>query len=302
MSTVKANAYLDASGGNNATINGIIPGEASTPFQTWGNATFIASSTLTIPADKQYIILACGGGGSGATVNSGSVNTDTKALGGNGGSVVLLSGTTSSSTVLTITIGGGGAAKTSGTGSGNAGSATTVVGTGINISASGGSAGTQTGTAAIASTPNAASSGGTVYECGLWNVGTHTDGNISFSGTAPFGGGGTTAGSTTTGMSGSNDAFNANEIGESMAAYNVFTYDQTALIWPLMAQANAVNIGSFTVPNLPSQIAGGAAGDASSPADGQPGAYGGGGGGGAAASGMSSGAGGSGWVTIWVEK
>ena len=271
---------------------------STTPFETWGcTVTLVSTSAFIIPSGKKYIIIACGGGG-GAIVSSGSVNSDTKALGGNGGSVVLLAGTTSSSTTLTITIGSGGAGKTSGTSNGNLGGTTTVTGTGINISAAGGKGGLQVGTVAVASDANAASSGGIVFEPGLWNVGAHTDGNISFSGTSILGGGGTLSGSTTTGMSGGNDSFNSQYIYQSITTINNFTEDETRVIWPLQAQSIGTNIGQ---PAIITSTKGGNAGDASADTGGGAGVYGGGGGGGADSA-SSSGAGGGGWVVLWVQK
>ena len=274
------------------------------PFSnTWSLALLTSSTTYTIPSGKRYEIWACGGGGSGSVQNTGSTTSDTKSLGGNGGSVVVQRGTAASELTLTVTIGAGGAARTSGNQNGLDGGATTVTGTGTDITAAGGAGGIYTSTGAIASASNGASSGGTVYLPGLWNVGAHSDGNISFSGTAPFGGGGTTPGITTSGMSSANDSFNSQDIGLTMNSYNNFNFDTKKVPYVLIAQkyfAEALYFGAIYAP-IYDTMRGGAAGDASSDTDALAGAYGAGGGGASDSTGMVSGAGGAGWVIIVVE-
>ena len=263
-------------------------------FERWGFQVITTSSTFTIPSGANYFILACGGGGGGGVRNTGSVNTDTKALGGNGGSAVWQDGFASSTLTLTCTIGAGGAAG-SVNAAGSAGGATTVTGSGTNITAAGGAGGPIAGTEAVASGTNGASSGGEVYLPGTWNIGTHTAGNISFSGTTPFGGGGTTPGQTTTGMSETNDRFDSNAVEGTMAAFNVYTIDYTKWLSPIL-------LSTIVSPTDLTTIIGGFAGDASADTDAGTGVLGGGGGGGSDSSGMVAKAGGAGWVLIGVLR
>jgi hypothetical protein len=181
-----------------------------------------------------------------------------------------------------------------------------VVGGDINISAAGGAGGLYAlgSSATLTSLTNSSSSGGLIYEPGTWNVNRNgAGGNISFSGTAPFGSGGTTPTLTTTGMTGSSgsDSFNSRFIGETMSNANVLIYDSTSLIWPILAQSITVGKPNQTTISISDNIAGGNAGDASADNAGGSGSLGGGGGGMADSVG-SSGAGGNGWVLIWVEK
>jgi hypothetical protein len=283
------------SGGAGAPTWDEIPPVFSEWYVEFGNA----STTKTIASGKQYVIVACGAGGGGAAYSTGSVNTNTKAIGGNGGSAVVASGTTSSAVTLTITVGAGGSGRTGGNQSGGDGGDTTISGTGISITAAGGKGGFTSGTTAVASTPNGASSGGTVYEPGYWNFAAGGGGNVSFSGTCPFGGGGTTPATTTSGMSSTNDSFNSRLLYQTMAAYNVMTNSTKNMIWPVFAS----NVISYTgTASFVDSIIGGVAGDASSDTNGGAGAYGGGGGGNSDSTGTSSGAGGSGWYIIWGQK
>lgn len=287
----------------------LLSGGAGAP--TWGSITIppvfsewyvefgYASTTKTIASGKQYVIVACGAGGGGASYNTGSTGSNTKALGGNGGSVVVASGTTSSSVTLTITVGAGGSGRSGGNQSGGDGGDTIISGTGISITAAGGKGGFTSGTTAAQSTPNGASSGGTVYEPGYWNIAAGGSGNVSFSGTCPLGGGGTTPGTTTSGMSTTNDAFNARSLYQTMAAYNVITNSTKNMIWPIFAS----NVISYSgVSSFVNVIISGAAGDASADTDGGPGNYGAGGGGNSDSTGAVSGAGGDGWYIIWSQK
>jgi hypothetical protein len=263
-------------------------------FARWGFQVITTSSSFTIPSGANYFILACGAGGGGGVRNTGSVNTDTKALGGNGGSAVWQEGFASSTLTLTCTIGAGGAAG-SGTAAGSAGGATTVTGSGTNITAAGGAGGPIALTEAVASGTNGASSGGEVYLPGTWNIGAHTAGNISFSGTAPFGGGGTTPGQTTTGMSDVNCSFNSRVVYATMAAFNVFTIDYTKWLSPIL-------LSTIVSPTDLTTITGGFAGDEGADTDAGTGVLGGGGGGGSDSSGMFARPGGEGWVLIGVLR
>ncbi len=253
-------------------------------FERWGFSIFTASGSQVIPSGAQYFILACGGGGAGGQRSTGSVNSDTKAVGGNGGSAVWQEGSASSQLTLTVTIGAGGTRGTNV--AGGSGGATTVTGSGTNITAAGGAGGPIAGTEAVVSGTNGASSGGEVYLPTRWDIGTHTAGNISFSGTSPFGG---EIVSVPSGMSETNDRFFANGIAPDR--------------WLSPILLSTTMIGSIygAGANLLTMV-GGFGGDASSDLNAGAGILGGGGGGATDSSGLVSGNGGSGWVLIGVLR
>jgi hypothetical protein len=76
MSTIKANAYLDASGGNNATINGILPVNGSmtllgTLETTSGTTQTLSGMTLT-PYKYLLVVFA----GAGVSVQTATISFD----------------------------------------------------------------------------------------------------------------------------------------------------------------------------------------------------------------------------------
>jgi hypothetical protein len=264
--------------------SGAAPSWANLDFERWGFSIFTTSGSQVIPSGAQYFILACGGGGAGGQRSTGSVNSDTKAVGGNGGSAVWQEGSASSELTLTVTIGAGGTRGTNV--AGGAGGATTVTGSGTNITAAGGAGGPIAGTEAVVSGTNGASSGGEVYLPTTWNIGTHTAGNISFSGTSPFGG---EIVSVPSGMSETNDRFFASGIAPNR------------WLSPILLSTTMVGNIYGAGADL-TTMRGGFGGDASSDFDGGAGVLGGGGGGATDSSGLVSGNGGSGWVLIGVKR
>jgi hypothetical protein len=71
MSTVKANAYLDASGGNNATINGLTPITGMQKIATINLNGLSLAEFTGIPASANTVIL---------TLNAASLNTNTQQI------------------------------------------------------------------------------------------------------------------------------------------------------------------------------------------------------------------------------
>jgi hypothetical protein len=264
--------------------SGAAPSWANLDFERWGFSIFTASGSQVIPSGAQYFILACGGGGAGGQRSTGSVNSDTKAVGGNGGSAVWQEGSASSQLTLTVTIGAGGTRGTNV--AGGSGGATTVTGSGTNITAAGGAGGPIAGTEAVVSGTNGASSGGEVYLPTTWDIGTHTAGNISFSGTSPFGG---EIVSVPSGMSETNDRFFATGIAPDR------------WLSPILLSSTMVGNIYGAGANLLTMM-GGFGGDASSDFNAGAGILGGGGGGATDSSGLVSGNGGSGWVLIGVKR
>ena len=75
----KSNTYLDAAGGNTATINGKLP-IAIGDVPAVNIQTFSASGTWTKPAGAKVVFVRLGGGGGG-----GAALTGTSGVGGAGG-------------------------------------------------------------------------------------------------------------------------------------------------------------------------------------------------------------------------
>lgn len=212
----------------------LLSGGASAP--TWGEATpffpqikliaIQSSTTYTIAAGKRACIIAVGAGGGGGGYKLSSVNDNRTIFGGNGGSAVRSLVTPSSALTLTITIGAGGTcSSTSSSGAsvtGTSGSATTVTGTGVNISAAGG-AGGYVLNGAGSNSANAASSGGTVFDCGSLTT-TGASNRRSQEGGLPFDGGGGTIGGTTIAVANMFGYYSSNVY--TSRAFNPSRYDQ----------------------------------------------------------------------------
>ena len=194
-----ANAILDASGGNTATINGIIPGAAT------DKQTFTSSGTWTKPSTAKLVLVRMlGGGGGGA---SGSVSaTSSVAVGGGAGGGDTISETyiiaSDLPTTVTVTIGAGGtggaAVGTSAT-TGNDGTSGGTTSFGAYILDAGGGGGTALNGFGSGNGGNGYRSSGSLATAG---------GNTSnlYTATGGGGGGGTsTSNVATTGAAGGNN-------------------------------------------------------------------------------------------------
>lgn len=192
MSTMRANAFLDNSGGNTATINGIIPVAAGISKVTMLTSGTAATFTTDTKTKLMRVRMVGGGGGGGGTSAAANV-----VAGGGTGAMYVEALITAPAASYTYTIGAAGAGAAALSTAGGSGG-NTLFGSYTALGGTGGAAGSTTTSKVVA--PNYTASGDISFPGGMGHGGAVP---ASVGGDTPFGRGHTLTATNVNGSSGS---------------------------------------------------------------------------------------------------